>query len=455
MPKKTKKRTGPTFEYSPNDCITLKGAAAQQTTQPGNLLFYKLCEDRYSEFQELGRHVDHKLLRTELCATIVKEFQKVHNGRFLKHNGKVMDDDAAIEKARDRMRQIGKPKIVCPKSIVGDHDVVFTAGSRNHLFPGNPKFRALVDTYVPKYWPELFIEKANAGKKVDPDTGLSIVDLPQPQPWVPGSSGKPDYQEDILEELIRIIEQECHGKFMDGNYNVLGPNESSRYIHQRFKDIKKLVRAGKFKPNPGNVEDYILTKSGHTSTQKIVEDKGADFDYATAIKQTKRNFDENGNEITMNNGNDDDEETSNAVAMIAEGNNKKKEEDAQARSQRLERRRQLQPPPPPPRKKKQRLSVDGNTLVPNEGGGGDSGRATRPPPGRRRRPRLPRKNKYKPTTEEEKLLFKSEEEQTIALEKMNEYEKLRFENMKRNHNRLKELGLDGGVTEWCDHNHIV
>jgi hypothetical protein len=138
------------YKYSPNDVLTLKGAAAQQTTHPGNLIYYQLCEERFAEYESSSQQQ-----RREICHEIATSIVKKRGGVFRKYNGSKMDEKAAITKTKDRMRQIQKPKIVPPENV-GEHDVVFKVGAANHLFPGNAKWRALLDKYVQRYWPELF-----------------------------------------------------------------------------------------------------------------------------------------------------------------------------------------------------------------------------------------------------------------------------------------------------------
>jgi hypothetical protein len=157
-----KNKKASVIEISENDVLTLRGAAAQQTQHPGNLFFYSLCEDRFNEYDKILTCTDRsnklyeiqKKSRRIICEDIVDTVIN-QPGCFRMWNGSLMSTNQATTKTQERMRQIGKPKLV-PPSNVSDNDVVFCAGATNHLFLGNAKLRSLMDEYETQYWPELF-----------------------------------------------------------------------------------------------------------------------------------------------------------------------------------------------------------------------------------------------------------------------------------------------------------
>jgi hypothetical protein len=102
-------------DFSTKDVLTLKGAAAQQTTNPGNLAYYKFCEERFAEYSKLSV-ASEKSQRRAICLEIVKAVN-ASGGIFRRYNGKPMDDSSAIAKTMDRMRQIQKPKMAVPPSV--------------------------------------------------------------------------------------------------------------------------------------------------------------------------------------------------------------------------------------------------------------------------------------------------------------------------------------------------
>ena len=100
-----------------NDVLYAKGAAAQTMTNPGNLLYYQLCEQRYNEFTQLNDIGSKKQLCREVVDTITAT-----GGCFRGVTGARLKCKAAVDKTYDRFRQIGKPKLR-PTGFT-DNDVV-------------------------------------------------------------------------------------------------------------------------------------------------------------------------------------------------------------------------------------------------------------------------------------------------------------------------------------------
>lgn len=190
------------YDYNENDVLTLKGAAAQQTTHPGNLAYYKLCEQKYPEFSK----TESKQARRNISKEIVEKVMNDNGGVFLKHNGAKMDVAAAISKTMDRFRQIRKPKIVAPKTV-GENDVVFKVGAANHLFPGNAKWRLLLDQHVKSYWPELFPASNDESNDVSDDNGKDDVaaetEAKQSSAWKRVRGQRPYYQVNLMNQSMQ------------------------------------------------------------------------------------------------------------------------------------------------------------------------------------------------------------------------------------------------------------
>ena len=202
-----------------NDVLYAKGGAAQTITNPGNLRFYQLCEQRYDEFQSLDS-ADPK--RRVICTEIVDAIT-AGGGVFRTATGGVMKRELAINKTRDRMRQISKPKIR-PTGFNVD-DVVFCKGGKNFLYPGNSKWRTLLDGYVLSYFREVVANGMKNGR-------------------LPGfAARRPSYQREIVDETIRIIHSRG-GRFLDEGLQELSHEGAAEKTHCRFKDLKKELIAG-------------------------------------------------------------------------------------------------------------------------------------------------------------------------------------------------------------------
>lgn len=417
------------------DVLFLKGAAAQQTTHPGNLAYYALCEEKYEKYAALP---DNHPSKAQICRDIVDEILR-SGGKFRSPTGGTMTHAAAMQKTKDRMRQIAKPKI--RPDHVNENDVVFTRGANNHLYAGNAKWRTLLDHYVTDYYKEFIANGLN-------DSG--------------GANNKrQQYQIDIINEITAIVKGRG-GTFRRGdNLQELDNDEIVRKTNARFKDLKKQLKRGKIFPQrsaamcstsadgakikmeeesndtaAGNRigvaqgelaadEKYILKKMGCTSVKKTVKTKK---DLQNLEKETrpkwhkpaskrarrssghriKEDEDDDGYDSSMlASDNDDDDSGSDGEdgsdeedaghVLIRHGKEKQKMD----RSERLKRRRSGQPASSRPHASKKRRTKKGKKEE-DEGDGGD---------------------------------------EDIPKYELSEYEKLREEKIKRNLERLVALGL--------------
>lgn len=396
------KRTEMSDEPSPMDVLTLKGAAAQQTTHPGNLFYYKLCEERFAEYDALDP-VNMSDRRREICKDIVFQVQQ-NGGIFRDLKGKPMKSTLTISKTQNRMRQIKRPKQVPPPKV-GENDVVFKSGAANHLFPGNAKWRALVDNYHERYFPALVTSSSLSAATTTSSSleGEGDSKLPLKKTNV---TKRPVYQIEVAEELMKII-QDRGGKFRGGaNLRELTEKEVIRKIHERFKDVKKAILKGKVIIR--NETEYKLKRTGCTSAHSTVlygkmpsKASGTKTKLSKKVHGTGRklsNDDESDGEesfdsgILTDNEIEGDEESGNNEEM--------KIKQDQARAERTKRR--------------------ATGILPQSS----------PSPKRKKRP----KPKTAPTVSNV-----SSNEPTF--ESMSDYEKLRSDKMKRNQERLAQLGL--------------
>mmetsp|Transcript_36942 Transcript_36942/g.80904 ORF Transcript_36942/g.80904 Transcript_36942/m.80904 type:complete len:554 (-) Transcript_36942:44-1705(-) len=232
------------------DVLYLKGAAAQTTTHPGNLAYYDLCERHYDEFSKLP---EGHPTRRSICERIIDEIER-SGGCFRKAGGGTMNRSAAIQKTKDRMRQISRPKIrpnivaaastsardgdgAVGDGAVGENDVVLVSGATNHLYPGNARWRALLRGYVNRYWKD-WIRRSSGDS--DPDNKNATRKGGR---FYRGER-KPQYQHDISERTVSIIASRG-GKFRNGRMTELSHDEALKKTHQMFKDLKKELRRGK------------------------------------------------------------------------------------------------------------------------------------------------------------------------------------------------------------------
>jgi len=424
------------------DVLFLKGAAAQQTTHPGNLAYYAMCEEKYEEYAALP---DNHPSRAQICRGIIDSVLQ-SGGVFLSPTGGTMSRASAMQKTKDRMRQIAKPKI--RPDNVNENDVVFTRGANNHLYAGNAKWRSLLDQFVMEYYRD-FVEN---GMKDN------------------GTNKRQKYQIDIINEVTSIV-QERGGTFRSGdNLEALTNDEIIKKTHARFKDLKKELKRGKVFPQRSatlcsssaasagikveeassgavarniiaerplvssvvlvDAERYVLRKTGCTSVKKFVKNKK---DMKNLKKETKPKWRKAGvraNAHGIKEDKDGDEYDSSMLASDNDGSSDSDGEDSSgeedacttfkrlskesqnvARSDRLKRRHSGQPASPLPHASK--------------------------------------KCKASSTKVKTKQIKKEEEEDCDDKDmsyELSAYELLRLEKIKRNQQRLAELGLAGKFT---------
>lgn len=401
-----------------NDVLTLKGAAAQQTTHRGNLNYYALCEERFDRWAALDCDDPE---RKQICKEIVKIVSE-RGGVFRKASGGAMDIRAAIDKTNARFRQIAKPKLRLHTGMYGENDVVFAKGERNHMYPGNAKWRSLLDGYALSYHRDM--------DKIEETRKTTFFTPP-----------RPSYQVDIVEEVISIVEKRG-GKFLDEKLKQLGHNVIVEKTHNRFKDMKKEIKSGKLvltatkkeEPTDDAGEDIqannksatsVVIKSrelvtpGFTSVKATVSSK-KELQKMIAKSQRKRkkfygNQYKDAGEVILDDvsipsvASSDEYETEDDAA--ADMDERAKEDEVFKNSSRYERRkRRASGEPAPPR----------------------------------------------PSTQEEqtKKTIKKERKQTKQIKKekrrrapspepytLSEYEQMRLVKVQRNHKRLKDLGL--------------
>jgi hypothetical protein len=232
------KNTSSSDRDNRNDVLYLKGAAAQQTTHPGNLNYYALCEKRFDEWAALDCDDPE---RKRICTEIVKIVSQ-RGGVFRKANGCPMDSKAAVEKTNSRFRQIAKPKLRIHTGMYGEHDVVFAKGARNHMYPGNAKWRSLLDGYAMSYHRDM--------DKIEEQFKTNFVTQP-----------RPSYQIDIVEETISIVKSRG-GNFLDEKLKPISHDVIVDKTHSRFKDMKKEIKAGKLVLSVTKEESKYDTTSG-------------------------------------------------------------------------------------------------------------------------------------------------------------------------------------------------
>ena len=436
------------------DVLFLKGAAAQQTKNPGNLIYYALCEERYDEYAAFP---DNHPSKAEICRGIVDEVLR-SGGKFRSPTGGTMTYASALQKTKDRMRQIAKPKI--RPDHVNENDVVFTRGANNHLYAGNAKWRLLLDQYVTRFYRDFI---ANGMKDREG-----------------ASKRRPQYQIDIINEVVSIIRKRG-GTFRRGEtLEALTDDEIIQKNVARFKDLKKELRKGRVFPIPQRSANGTIACNNTSATSDTIKTEEGSFDASgkdlvvmsfatpaalasvsgqsytrmlskpgcTSVKKTVKRAEDlknlkketrakwrRGGGISSRRSNgtrikDDDEDSGYDSSILpsdddeseGDGSGSSEEEEFAAlirlskekqnmdRRERLKRRRLGQPAPAPPRLRSTASKRRKVSSIPK------------------------RQNK-----EEEGDDDDDEEE---AYEK-SEYEKLREEKIKRNQRRLVELGLAG------------
>ena len=105
--KEEKMKIDPSHHHNDKDVIYAKGGAAQHMQNAGNLYFYQLCESRYDEYTKLENQPQRRnILIGEIVDAVLGT-----GGIFRTISGDKMTRKNAMIKTKDRMRQIGKPKI--------------------------------------------------------------------------------------------------------------------------------------------------------------------------------------------------------------------------------------------------------------------------------------------------------------------------------------------------------
>ena len=399
-----------------HDVLYLKGAAAQQTSHPGNLNYYALCEERFDEWSALDCD-DPK--RKQICKEIVKIVVQ-RGGVFRKASGGAMDGKAAVEKTNSRFRQIAKPKLRLHTGMYGENDVVFAKGARNHMYPGNAKWRTLLDGYAQSYHRDM--DKLEEQRK-----SFGAV-----QP-------RPEYMNEIVEETISIIEKRG-GNFLDEKMKPLSHNVIVDKTHNRFKDMKKEIKAGKLVLNDAKKEPRKDKPSGET--ESVAADSSASVKVPTrelvtpgftsvkvtvsSKKEGKKiiaknqrrgkkfygNQHKNADEVELDDvsipsipseeSEVDDDDDDDAADNVDEGKEEEEFKDL-SRHERRKRRESGQPAPQPQQKQ------------PNQ--------------------KAAKKRKRTNQTKKERARSPSPEHP------LSEYEQMRLAKMERNRKRLKDLGL--------------
>lgn len=220
-------------------------------TNPGNLYFYQLCEESYDEYTSTKAPTSTGLnedsdKRVAICTKIVDAVLAT-GGVFHKPDGSTLSKKEAIAKTRDRIRQIGLPKIR-PVGI-GEHDVVSVRGAAIHLYPGIKNWHILIDGYVLSYFAEL-VDK----------NGVYVEALDTKEQR---DSNKEEKKE-IVQEIISIV-QKRGGKFRDASLNELSNKEAIEKTKNRLKDLKKLLKNGKRKFIPHTAAAIESMKKGEIS----------------------------------------------------------------------------------------------------------------------------------------------------------------------------------------------
>mmetsp|Transcript_21571 Transcript_21571/g.46920 ORF Transcript_21571/g.46920 Transcript_21571/m.46920 type:complete len:535 (+) Transcript_21571:38-1642(+) len=237
---------------STKDVLYARGAAAQIITNPGNLYFYQLCEERYDEFTNFqAKDPQRRIVAGKVVDSILAS-----GGVFRKVSGGIMSRPKAIDKTRDRMRQIGKPKF--RPTGFGENDVVSVKGAAVHLYPGNAKWHALVDGFVLSYYRDLVSDGTDTplhSPQRERQNGNSRYSG-RFQKGVKGESRLPSHKNEIIDEVLRIIHSRG-GKFLDEMLNELTNDEAAFKTSTRFKDVKKLLVNGTKEFVPYSYDDVV------------------------------------------------------------------------------------------------------------------------------------------------------------------------------------------------------
>jgi hypothetical protein len=408
------------YKYSTNNVLTLKGGAAQQTTHPGNLYYYGLCEEYYPKYQACLQENDNdeneiqrKRSVEKVCNAVVEKVQQNGGGIFRNYKGRPMQHKQAVEKTRDRFRQIARPKRVAPTSV-SQNDVVWVVGGTNHLFEGNTKCRELIDSYVTKYWPNVYTTSTTDTRVEDEDED----DPPSPKRSIP------QYQLDIIEEIVDTIHK-TGGRFLGYSLRPLSSAAVKEKIHKRFRDLKRmhLRNTTTTTTTTTTTKRTKFESKGCTSKRNTIHVKGGSRDYVQYNTESQDDVNDNSDEYTT--------VQANAVRIQRREENEETKRQAKEREERRKKRSR--------RQQQEEEEEEGNEGKDDKASTNDeeaAANANNSSTTATTRPKRKRKRK-RPT-------FNSEFDDvdpTTDPTTMSEYERLRHEKMKRNRQRLIDLGL--------------
>jgi len=130
--------------------------------------------------------------------------------------------------------------------------------------------RALIDAFADEYYPGLFKSKA---EKV----------LSRPKTLF---EARPAHQNDIAQKVYDITSKRG-GLFRGDNLRVLSKQDVLKKIHERFKDLKKKILAGRIVGGETCVEQYVVRRSGCTSSKVVIPHGQAEHKRIKAEKGAK------------------------------------------------------------------------------------------------------------------------------------------------------------------------
>lgn len=131
--------------------------------------------------------------------------------------------------------------------------------------------RALIDAFAKEYYPELFKSKADK----DPTRPKTLFEA------------RPAYQIDIAQKVYDITSKRG-GLFRGDNLRVLPKQDVLKKIHERFKDLKKEILAGRIVAGDTCVERYVVRRSGCTSSKVVIPHGQAEHKMIKTEKGAKR-----------------------------------------------------------------------------------------------------------------------------------------------------------------------
>mmetsp|Transcript_7052 Transcript_7052/g.16271 ORF Transcript_7052/g.16271 Transcript_7052/m.16271 type:complete len:504 (-) Transcript_7052:61-1572(-) len=417
------------------DVIYAKGAAAQTMTNPGNLLYYRLCDERFEEWSALKSHDPRK---KSICVDIIDAIEAT-GGVFRSKTGGVLDRLTAENKTKDRMRQIAKPKL--RPTGFGEDDVVFATGSASFLYPGNKKFRSICDGYVLAYWKDF----------------INGTEQPRPAPaFKPGMCSRPQYQVQIVDDIITAVTDQG-GVFRDSRLNELSRKVVASKIFIRFKDLKKDLVKGK--------RTFVDATAGGSVAGDGKKPASSDPTGRTILEQRIGGFTKVTNVVT----------SVKEMRILQRANKRKRREERKSKNggktpTKGKRKRGLKDEEDEEDEDEVELNLESDDEGSGSGPEGDDDALvprlspTRQAIARSRRmkrreaglpvPALKRSTRRKSKvakTETSAGEKKSKKEESHTPERpLSDYEKLRLEKIKRNEARLASLGLLGPGVETSD-----